>query len=78
MTIKFHTNEELNILTFDMIEEDQFFIDQEGWMCQKSSQHSYVTIADNFGNPRSLQFCRLPRMFKVTKILPKVTKITWE
>lgn len=77
MTIKFYTNEEPKILTFDMIEEGQFFIDQDGWLCQKTTSNWFVTIADDMGNPNSLQYRELIPRFKVTKILPKVTKITW-
>lgn len=56
--IKFEFEEdttENTLLTLDEVRSNEFFIDKENFLCQKSSSHPYVyfSIADNFGNPAS-------------------------
>lgn len=78
MTIKFHTEDESkDYLTFDMVEYDQFYIDIEGFLCQKASPKSYNIIADSDGEPCAAHVSELKGELKIVKILPKVTKITW-
>lgn len=79
MTIKFHYEEEQkeNNLTFDMVEEDQFFISGGGNLCQKNSSERCVELTKKDGAPCSIVRI-MPPHTEIEKILPKVTKITWE
>lgn len=89
MTIKFHVAEMKKEakLTFGMVKDHQFFIDQCGCLCQKVNREKFNRIALISGTPSAHQhvtthhytdlcygFDNLP----IQKILPKVTKITWE
>ncbi len=64
-------------LTFDMVEKNQFFIDSDGWLFQKSSDNEFMSIADDEGIPTSVSFSR-GELEGIRKILPKVYKIRWE
>ena len=63
--------------TFADVEEDQFFINRSGYLCQKQNVCAYITIADEEGIPYcSDSNCEVDEI--VQKILPKVTKIKFE
>lgn len=79
MTIKFHTEEksEEQLYFFD-VEEDQFFLDSAGTLCVKSSTDAYVSLTDNYGRPMVTIEKFVSGGVPIKKILPRVTKITWE
>lgn len=89
MTIKFHVkgNEEEAKLTFGMVKYHQFFIDQEGDLCQKVNGVKFNRISMRCGTPYAQQHVAVSRYndlcygfdnLPIQKILPEVTKITWE
>lgn len=43
--------EESAIITFAKVDDDQFFVDSNGMLCQKISCEEYVTIANQDGKP---------------------------
>lgn len=51
--IKFITTlkEESTILTFQDVDENQFFVSSDGSLCQKMDEETYCIIADSDGNP---------------------------
>jgi hypothetical protein len=51
--IKFITTqkEESTILTFQDVDENQFFVSSDGSLCQKMDEETYCTIADRDGDP---------------------------
>jgi hypothetical protein len=64
--------------TLDDVEHGQFFVDFEGWLCQKTGSQSYVTIADEQGRPSSTTVEDIKRsdsFFKIERLLPIVNKI---
>lgn len=73
--IKFITEEKHEKeLTFKMVEKDQFFISDYGFLCQKNDDFSFIIIANEEGVP----YCNyrgMPDNTKIQKILPKVIKI---
>jgi hypothetical protein len=78
MTIKFHTEEETEGLYFRDVEEDQFFIDSSGTLCVKHGNYGYVSLTSHSGVPMVTIEEGVSGATKVQKILPRVTKITWE
>lgn len=51
--IKFITKEpdESEKLTFDMVEDNQFFVDYDGYLCQKVHERSFCLIANPDNQP---------------------------
>lgn len=80
MTIKFETEKDKRTeLVFSDVQCNQFFIDANGWLCQKISLSTYNTIANRRGVPFALHIDRdVDPCDPITDILPHVTKITWE
>jgi hypothetical protein len=62
-------------LKFGDVQENQFFVDTNGYLCQKANSSSYHTIADNNGELYSTYVDLACAYDKVKRILPKVTKI---
>ena len=62
-------------LTFSDVEDNQFFVDRNGYFCQKTYSDSYVMIADHDGNPYSYFFDDVLEDSPINKVLPRVTKI---
>ena len=60
---------------FGDVQEHQFFVDADGYLCQKSNSTTYHTIADSNGQ----LYCNIigytTAYDKIKRILPKVTKI---
>lgn len=74
--IKFVTeSEEIKNPTFGDVEENQFFIDGDGYLSQKNSHDRYFTIANNHGKPCSCLCDDVSGEDTIIKILPKITKI---
>jgi hypothetical protein len=72
--IKFNFLEKKDVLTFEDVEEDQFFINQIGELCQKTDVDSYSVVADENGRPYSWNRKCCPEE-NISKIFPFVTKI---
>ena len=66
---------EANTPKFGDVQEHQFFVDADGYLCQKSNSTTYHTIADSNGQ----LYCNIigytTAYDKIKRILPKVTKI---
>lgn len=62
-------------LTFAMVIINQFFIDDDGWLCQKSDSDKYVTLADDCALPSCVQITNVDGERSINKILPVVYKI---
>ena len=67
-------------LTFQDVEEDQFFVDEDGRLCQKGGETFYCMIAESDGTPCLVYYCDedgfsdMSDMF-IDRILPHVDKI---
>ena len=74
MSIKFIIANDDYEATFGQVEENQMFIDSHGYLCQKVDEDWYNVIADAHGEPLSDRRDAIGSD-KISKILPKVTKI---
>lgn len=61
-------------LTLRDVEENQFFVCKDGYLCQKIDSTDYVTIADEKGNPTCNTYAE-PEDAPIVRILPRVEKI---
>jgi hypothetical protein len=50
---------------FGDVHLDQFFIDQDGCLCQKCTSTSYNVIADSNGNPDSIRVDNVKNTYSV-------------
>jgi hypothetical protein len=77
--IKFITEEDTTAkLEFRYVEEDQFFVNHCGHLCQKISDDQYNVIADKNGGPLGCTTTHVDedrRDLFVLRILPKITRI---
>jgi hypothetical protein len=62
-------------LTFKDVTEDYFFVDSEGYLCQKCDDVSYVVIANFEGKPVSFIQYDVSKDRVIKRILPKVKNI---
>jgi hypothetical protein len=62
-------------LVFGDVKDDQFFVDNCNYLCQKYGEQSYNIIANQFGVPRSGRTLEVSCNTIVTRILPEVEKI---
>ena len=62
-------------LTFEDVEENQFFVCKEGFLCQKSTRTEYNIIAKPDGSVYSTSPVSVRRTIKIERLIPKVTKI---
>jgi hypothetical protein len=69
------TEEVQSVLTIHDVEDNQFFIDERGRLCQKIEDYSYNVIADIEGNPYSLADEVMYEGDTITKILDRIAKI---
>jgi len=75
-TIKFITEAvEKKTPMFGDVELNQFFVNNEGCLCQKTAGDIYSLIALSGGSPYSDQYRDIPNTGPITRILPHVTKI---
>ncbi len=64
--------------SLDNVGDNQFFIDKNGYLCQKCNDGCYISIADVDGIPRA-GFYHVDTIAPVvSKILPEVESITFE
>lgn len=74
--IKFITQEqdENEKLIFDMVEDNQFFVDYDGYLCQKVHEKSFSVIADSHNRPFASHIsCQIN--MPINRILPYVITI---
>jgi len=64
-----------NAPIFGDVQENQFFVDTNGYLCQKSSASLYHTIADYNGELHSTYLECSSAHDKIKRIIPKITKI---
>ncbi len=77
MAIRFNYKHARNC-SLDSVEDNQFFINNDGYLCQKCNDGCYIYIADVDGVPRA-GFCHVITTEPcVSKILPEVESITFE
>lgn len=67
--------DETKQLTFGDVQDNQFFVDADGYLCQKICSDGYNIIADNTGTPYAASSDHASKDDKIKRILPKVTKI---
>lgn len=65
-------------LTLRDVKEDQFFINYEGALCQKSSNDSYNYIAREDGTPYAMTCDDADDDEEIKKILPTVIKVEFQ
>jgi hypothetical protein len=70
-----YEQEGTNTLTFGQVQNDQFFVDSDGYLCQKINSDSYSTIANINGVPYASGTTCACNYDAIKRILPKVTKI---
>ncbi len=74
--IKFITEDDDNkIPTFGDVEINQFFVDAEGFLCQKVWDCQTACIANPDGDPWAVSAYGTESSEEITSILPRVTKI---
>lgn len=61
--------------TFRDVQENQFFVDEDGFLCQKHNDSSYVTIADKNGELFSSVSTTIRPNKSIQRMLPLVSKI---
>ena len=62
-------------LTFQDVEEDQFFVDIHGCLSQKVAKNKYNCITNDSGDLCADHYIDVSINQKIERILPKVTKI---
>jgi hypothetical protein len=72
---KIVTEKGKEILTFEEVAENQFFVDISGNLCQKSDYGTYTVIANKEGKPSCFYLDEVSCDTIVKKIFPKVQKI---
>jgi hypothetical protein len=67
-------NQETKLPSLKDVEINQFFVHKDGPLCQKTTNTSFVLIADSNGQPYSEHFEEQFNL-RINRILPKVVKI---
>lgn len=62
---------------FEDVEENQFFVYNDGCLCQKTSYDTFVTITDTTGQPYSDVEEGVSKQMRISRILPKIVKIEY-
>lgn len=75
MTLSFKTSGASKQLTFSDVEEDQFFVDQDGRLCQKGGETFYCMITESDGTPCSIYYNGAYDDMPIERVLPRVDKI---
>jgi hypothetical protein len=75
MKIIFKQTEELKKLTFADVQQNQFFVDSDGDLCQKYVEDSYFVIASNAGTPSAMYIECVDKSKPIRRILPIVEMI---
>jgi hypothetical protein len=77
MILSFKTSSPSKTPTFSDVEEDQFFVDENGRLCQKGGKTFFCVIAKSDGTPCLIYF-RDEFGFSnmsIERVLPRVDKI---
>jgi hypothetical protein len=77
MILSFKTRNPSGKLTFQDVEEDQFFVDQDGRLCQKGGETFFCMIAESNGTPCLVYYCDEDGFddMEIDRVLPHVEKI---
>ena len=59
------------------VDNDQFFVDNSGFLCQKVAHDGIITIADSEGRPIAGYYGNVGEDLPITRILPEITKINF-
>ena len=62
-------------LTLADVKEDQFFVNDEGRLCQKVGKNMYNAIADDNGEPVACETTCCGYDMPIVRILPKIKRI---
>lgn len=74
--IQFTTEEQATkSLTLGDVKTNQFFVNQQGHLCQKFSNQSYISLATKEGRPCADYVRGAKGTTPIQRILPTVTKI---
>lgn len=74
MKFIYEKQEEKKELTLNDVEDNQFFVCADGYLCQKIGGESFMTIADEEGYPSCGYFSDFASV-RITRLLPRVEKI---
>lgn len=77
MEINFITEPQPKQLTFSDVEQDHFFVNEDGYLCQKIGDREYTFIADSEGFPWAGHRSEAEEKEPIKRLLPKVTKINF-
>lgn len=61
--------------TFGDVKNNQFFVDDDGYLCQKTNGDSFTVIAKPDGTPCSTWFRNVRSDQTIQRIIPAVQKI---
>lgn len=62
-------------LTFRDVKYNQFFVDEDDYLCQKCGDYSYIVIADQDGDPYAYFYEEVGEEQEIKRILPHIEKI---
>lgn len=62
-------------LTFKHVKYNQFFVDEDGYLCQKCGDEAYIVIADQDGDPYAYFYEEVSEDTEIKRILPHIEKI---
>lgn len=77
MELNFTTEPQPEQLTFSDVDQDQFFVSEDEYLCQKVDETSYTFIADSEGIPWAGHLTDLEGNDPIKRLLPRVTKINF-
>lgn len=75
MKIIYETDPAPKTLTFADVEENQFFVDDAGRLCQKITNSVYSAIANSCGEPYGDHYSNVRPQMEISRIIPKIAKI---
>lgn len=76
--IKFITEDQDSGVVLSDVKNGQFFVDCQGWLCQKRNARSYNTIADQTGRPVATPVTDSPANRPIKRGLPAVTRVVFD
>lgn len=62
-------------LTFGDVEDNQFFVNRHGSLCQKFNHETYHEIANSYGDPMCDQYNGVSSDQDIQRIIPTIDKI---
>jgi hypothetical protein len=75
MILSFKTDGASKELTFNDVEEDQFFVDIDGRLCQKGGETFFCMITEPDGTPCLICYNNAYDDMPIERVLPLVDKI---